>query len=92
MHIQRRYLGGGGGVGLVEQRPDLGFEPLPPGERARVVGLLVTEHARHLLVAGLGGVDVQLVQDGEGGLEHKSSYAERYGNVITEGFRIFADF
>lgn len=74
VHIQRGYLGRRGGVRLVEEGPDLGLEPLPPGERARVVGLLVAEHARHLLVAGPLRVDVQLVQDGERGLEGKSSY------------------
>lgn len=73
MHIQRGYLGGGRGIGFIEEGPDLGLEALPPGERARVVRFLVPEHARNFLIAGALSVDVQLVQDGQGCLKHTLS-------------------
>lgn len=69
MHIQRRYLGRRGGVRFVEEGPDLRLELLPAGEGAGVEGLLVAEHPGHLFVARPLGVDVQLVQDCQRGLQ-----------------------
>ena len=65
----RGYLGRRGGIRFVEKCPNLGFEILPPGECTCVVGLLVTEHPGHLLIAGPLGVEVQFVEYRQGGLK-----------------------
>ena len=66
---RRRNLGCIGRVRLVEERPDLGFRPLPPVQPALVVRLLVAEPASYFLLTGLVRLDVQLVQDGQRCLE-----------------------
>ena len=53
---------------LVEQGEDLGLRLLPQIERFVVVGILPAELAGDLLLGGVLALDVQLVQDGEGGL------------------------
>lgn len=56
--ILARYLGGIGGVGLVEEGPYLGFGLLPPAQVAGIVGLFEAELAGELLVARLVCVQV----------------------------------
>lgn len=53
---------------LVKERPDLGLGPLPRGQLPRMVVLLVAKLPGHLLLGGLVRLDVELVEDGEGGL------------------------
>lgn len=61
----KRYLGGVRRVRFVEHGPQLGLEPLPPGESTLKKRLLETEFPSHLLVAGLLRVQVQPVQNRE---------------------------
>lgn len=60
------YLRRIGAVGLVEERPYLRLEMLPPGNGALQVVLLEAELARYLLVCRLLCVEVEPVQHGQG--------------------------
>ena len=51
------------GVGLIEQRPHLGLELLPPRESALVIRLLEAELPCQFLVRRLLGIEVQPVED-----------------------------
>lgn len=85
----RSYLSTSGRVWLVEEGKDLGLGPLPEIERFVVVGVLPAELAGDLLLGGVLALDVQLVQDGEGGLEGEEEYlSNRIRNSARAGGRI----
>lgn len=75
------YLGGGGRVGFVEESPHFGLEALPGCEGARMESLLVAEHPCHLFIARPLRVQIQLVQNGQSGLEHSQQVS--FGDVVN---------
>ena len=55
-------------VRLVKERPDLGLQLLPSRHLATEVLVFESKLLGHLLLRGLVCLNVQLVEDGEGGL------------------------